>query len=99
MPKGTKSTPGQIRIAANGYSYTKTKTGAWRLTHHLVAERALGRPLSQGERCFFLDGNRSNLDPKNIGVVSKVQTKESRIVWLKEKIWQYQAELRELENS
>jgi hypothetical protein len=59
-----------MRIAPNGYSYTKTEEGQ-KLTHHIVAEAKLGRPLHTNERAIFVDRDRTNLDPKNIHVVKK----------------------------
>lgn len=96
MPK--QSPVGSVNIAANGYSYTKTKEG-WRLTHHLIAEEELGRSLQKGERVYFADNDRTNLSPDNIEVRSQKVTKEDKILLLKEKIARLQQELEELEAS
>lgn len=67
MPRGQTSEVGATMVNQNGYQHTKTETG-WRLTHHLIAEKKLGRPLASNETAYFRDGNRHNLDPKNIAV-------------------------------
>lgn len=68
MARGRKSKVGDTRVAANGYHYTRTEEG-WVLTHRLVAERALGRPLRHDERVRFKDGDRTNYaDPDNLEV-------------------------------
>lgn len=68
---------GSTRRAQNGYSYTKIKDegpNQWRLTHHLIAEKKLGRPIDTSvERVVFVDGDRWNLKPENIKVVAKSQ--------------------------
>src|SRR6266542_1239969 len=70
MPRGHKSNVGDIRVARNGYHYTRVEIG-WRLTHHLLAEEKLGRNLASNERVLFDDGDRNNLDPTNLRVVIK----------------------------
>lgn len=96
MPKRSKV--GDTNISANGYSYTKTEQG-WRLTHHLIAEEKLGRPLHEGERVYFVDNDRTNLDPDNVEVRRPKVTKEDKIFLIKEKIARLQDELAELEAS
>lgn len=68
---------GSTRRAQNGYSYTKVKNegpNQWRLTHHMIAEKNLGRPIDTSvERVVFVDGDRWNLKPENIKVVPKGQ--------------------------
>lgn len=60
---------GSTRTAKNGYHYTK-KDDIWWLTHHLIAQENLGRPLKDGEeRVKFKDGNRANLTHSNIEVI------------------------------
>lgn len=68
--RGSRSDEGETRVAKNGYHYTKTED-RWRLTHHLVAEEKLGRPLRPTERVVFVDRDRTNLDPSNIQVRRK----------------------------
>lgn len=72
MPRGRPSKDGDTNVSANGYHYTKIG-GKFRLTHHIIAERALGRPIASDETVSFGDGDRTNLDPSNI-VVSKRKT-------------------------
>jgi hypothetical protein len=50
--RGQLSEDGTTRISPNGYHYTKHE-GKWRLTHHLTAEKMLGRPLREEERVHF----------------------------------------------
>lgn len=89
----------QIKVAQNGYSYTKLGKGNWRLTHHLIAEEKLGRALdSSQERVVFKDRDRTNLDPDNIEVVPKKQGRPQRIAAIKEKIKVLQEELAYLES-
>jgi HNH endonuclease len=68
--RGQTSKPGDIRVAKNGYHYTRTVSG-WRLTHHIMAEQLLGRPLHADEIVRFKDANRKNLEADNIIVVKK----------------------------
>lgn len=70
MARGQKANVGDKRVAPNGYHYTRTESG-WRLTHHLVAEKKLGRPLHTDEGVYFVDGKRHNLSPDNISVREK----------------------------
>lgn len=67
MVRGQASKVGDTRTSANGYHYTRTKD-AWKLTHHLLAEEMLERPLRKNERVVFADKDRTNLDPANIKV-------------------------------
>lgn len=90
----------EIKIAKNGYSYTKVESGKWRLTHHLVAEVKFARHVdSSQERVVFLDKDRTNLDPDNIDIVPIQNSKQRRIIVLKERIRQLQEELTHLEKS
>lgn len=70
MARGAPSPIGTVRVSQNGYHYTKTED-CWRLTHHIIAEEALGRPLHANERATFIDGDKTNLKPGNIRVVFK----------------------------
>lgn len=94
MPKRSKV--GDTNVSANGYSYTKTEDG-WRLTHHLIAEQKLGRRLRDGERVYFRDNDRTNLDVDNVEVREAKVTIDEKIILLKEKIARLQTELEELE--
>lgn len=96
---GKVSTVGSERVAKNGYHYTRTESG-WRLTHHVIAEQKLGRAVdSSQERVRFIDGDRSNLDPSNIEVVEKKNSKANKIKDLKSQIRYLQAELELLESE
>lgn len=85
------------KVSPNGYHYTRQK-GKWRLTHHIIAEKRMGRLLKTGERVYFVDGNRTNLDPDNIEV-RRVKTKADRIEEKRRKIKQLQAEIKELQSK
>jgi|SRR6185503_14867695 len=96
---------GSTRIAPNGYHYTKVadkkgpeSVGNWRLTHHIVAERKLGRALLPDERVEFVDkGNKLDLSPENINVVKKKpKTKGRTVAALRSKIEDLQAQLVEM---
>jgi argininosuccinate lyase len=73
MPRGQGANIGDERISANGYHYTRTESG-WRLTHHIVAEQTLGRPLNDDERVTFKDKKRTNLSPENVVVILQGKT-------------------------
>lgn len=94
--RGKKARNGTTRTSPNGYHYTKTK-GGWRLTHHIIAERTLGRLLKSGERVHFADGDRTNLSGDNL-VVRKTRPKStnSRRAHLEAKIADLQHELENL---
>lgn len=49
MGRGKAAEVGATRVSQNGYHYTKTEKDGWRLTHHLTAEKMLGRPLRDDE--------------------------------------------------
>jgi hypothetical protein len=97
--RGSRSEPGETRVAKNGYHYTRTEE-KWRLTHHLIAEEKLGRPLSPHERVVFRDNDRTNLDPSNIQVkrktTSQLRKKEEALVARLEEV---QAELDAVRNQ
>lgn len=82
MTRGVVSEKGSTRTAPNGYHYTK-ENDKWRLTHHILAEKNLGRNLLPWERVKFIDGNRKNLDAKNLEVVVKTGiTPEQQVAML-----------------
>lgn len=96
MPRGTKAKVGSKMTSANGYHYVRTETG-WRLAHHLIAERALGRPLASNERAVFRDGNRNNLAPDNIAVLEKGNRSiRARIAVINARIAELEAERAQL---
>lgn len=82
--------------SANGYRYRKVD-GEFVLVHHIIAEQRLGRPLDKAtERVVFVDNDRSNLNPDNIEVRTKVNGKQQRIEAIKAKIASLQEELASL---
>tara|TARA_R110002051_G_scaffold66296_1_gene120096 strand:- start:122 stop:424 length:303 start_codon:yes stop_codon:yes gene_type:complete len=94
--RGQKSPIGSTRVAPNGYHYTKTGEFDWRLTHHIVMEEKLGRNLMAHERVFFVDGDRSNLNPDNLLIREIVGGKKKKIAELKSKISHLEAQLAHL---
>jgi hypothetical protein len=82
MTRGRNAHEGDTMISQNGYHYTRTAT-KWRLTHHLVAEKKLGRPIAPDEQVYFVDKNRKNFDPANIEVRIKYTrpTKREGQLW------------------
>ena len=101
MTRGQASLVGDTRTALNGYHYTRTLERGWRLTHHIIAEKKLGREINSAtETVRFRDGNRQNLESDNIIVVPKRgQSREKRIAELRSKIEDLQAQLEELESE
>lgn len=96
MPKGTPGKDGDTNVAANGYHYTRV-AGKWRLTHHLVMEKTLGRPLDKSEMVKFKDGDRTNLDPDNLEtVIKKDKTARGRLAVIEQKIMELEAEREKL---
>jgi len=83
MARGQNVEVGATRVSQNGYHYTKvekmpdTDKPGWRLTHHIIAEQKLGRPLRQDERVSF-KGKKSDLSPENILVTEKGQGSQRR---------------------
>lgn len=94
---GSHKPDGYEYQAANGYWYRKVN-GKWKLKHHCIIEEHLGRPLRKDERVSFVDKDNQNMDPSNLRVTTKKQTKEARIHYLKSKIQVMQEELAELES-
>lgn len=100
MARGETSPLGSERVAQNGYHYIKTPQG-WRLKHHIIAEKTLGRPIdTKIETVKFLDRNRTNFDPANIVVEPKRNvTVASRKARIESRIEELQAQLHELEDE
>ena len=108
MGRGQTAEVGATRVADNGYHYTKVAKesgGAeWRLTHHLTAEKKLGRPLEDNEIVQFVDKKfkRDPYNPDGIRVIrKKTSSLRRRKAAIEDRIRELQAELatinRELE--
>ncbi len=96
MPRGTTAQIGATYMSQNGYHYTRAEKG-WRPTHQLVAEEKLGRALKSNERVRFIDGNRTNLDPKNLQVVIKKSSSlRSELARIEVRIRELQARRQEI---
>jgi hypothetical protein len=94
--RGQRSEPGATRVSPNGYHYTRTEE-KWICTHVLVAEEMLGRKLTKDERCRFLDGDRTNLDPNNIVVYkTRKPSASAKRAQLEAKLEQIQEQLDDL---
>jgi len=97
MARGQRSEIGSTRTSPNGYHYTRTADRGWLLTHRLVAEELLGRPLADNERIRFRDGDRENRTPDNIEVyVVKQGTKSKRLSAIDAKIAELQERRKEI---
>lgn len=96
---GSPKPEGHEFQAANGYWYVK-QNGKYRLKHHVIAEEKYGHPVdSKVHRVYFVDGDRENLDPSNIEVAEKQNSKQKRIETLKARIAQLEEELKLLEGN
>lgn len=101
MARGAAANVGATRVSANGYHYTKAVDPSdgkekWRLTHHIIAEQKLGRPLREDERVHFV-GKKSDLSPDNIKVVEKGRSSlRRRKAQIEARIQELQAELEEI---
>lgn len=91
MPRGVVSKDGDTNTAVNGYHYTR-QNGKYRLTHHIIAEATLGRPIASDETVSFRDGNRKNLDPSNIEVTKRRTSRRGRIAALEARIMELVAQ-------
>jgi hypothetical protein len=70
------------------------------LTHRIIAERMLGRPLAENERVRFKDNDRRNLDESNIMVtITREASKARRIATIEAKIDELKAELAHLQET
>lgn len=96
MSRGKAASPGDTNVAKNGYHYTRTEE-RWVLTHHLLAEQNLGRPLRPDEQAYFLDGDRRNLVAENVGTRPKRTNGSRRKGQLYARIEQLMAEFIELD--
>jgi len=96
MARGQTAADGDTRVSANGYHYTR-QNGKWKLTHHIAAEKMLGRPLREDERVHFLTGNKLDMSQDNIKVVKKGKANlRARRARLEIRIQELQAELDEV---
>lgn len=98
MPRGVAAKVGDTNVSDNGYHYTRTE-GGWRLTHHLIAEEQLGRPIGRDETVRFKDSDRTNLSPDNIIVTTRRTSIRGRIAAIESKIMELQAEKANLEEQ
>jgi hypothetical protein len=99
MPRGKTAEIGDTRVAPNGYHYTRTE-GGWVLTHHLAAEKLLGRPLRAEERVKFKSKDKTNFSPSNIEVILKGKSSlRRRKAQLEARIEELQAELKYVNNE
>ncbi len=68
MPVGTEI------INSRGYAKVKIgNPGKWRLKHHLIWEKHNNKAIPRGHVVIFGDGNKKNLDPNNLILVTKAQ--------------------------
>lgn len=96
MTRGSAAQEGATMVSKNGYHYTK-QGSRWRLTHHIVAEKKLGRDLREDERVSFLNGNKRDLHPDNLLVTVKGKASiRQRIARLEARISELQGELDQL---
>jgi len=65
--RGVRARNGATKISQNGYHYTK-REDKWYLTHRLIVEEVLGRPITPEERVRFLDKDKTNLSVNNLEV-------------------------------
>jgi hypothetical protein len=90
MPKARED--GEENVAKNGYRYRRV-SGRWVLVHHLVAEEQLGRKLRPSEGAYFIDSDRTNFAPNNIGIRIKGGGKlRTRLAAVEERIRELEAE-------
>lgn len=96
MTRGKNAEVGDTYVSANGYHYTRAKSG-YRLTHHLLAEEILGRELRSNEMVRFKDKDKTNLKKSNIQIIEKgsASLRRRRAV-LEARIDELKAELEEI---
>ncbi len=99
MPRGQKAAEGDTRVAPNGYHYTK-QNGKWRLTHHIVMEKIIMRPLREDERVEFKSKDKLNFDPENLHLTKQGRgSLRRRRAALQERIRELQTELEDVEKQ
>jgi hypothetical protein len=77
MPRGRPAEDGAKRWSPNGYHYTRVD-GKWRLTHHLIMEKKLGRPINTETEMVRFIGSRRDLRPENIEIIPKNKVSERK---------------------
>lgn len=92
MARGQAAVIGDERWSPNGYHYTKTKSG-WQLTHRMLMEEKLGRPLLPTERVVFKNSNRRDVRIENL-VLTEVKTDLKK---MRQKLATIQDKIRELQ--
>ena len=96
MSRGNAKPLGAEFTNANGYTYVKTEKG-WEPKANVILEQKLGRPLGELERAVYLDGNRANLDPSNIGVkVIQSKSPKTQLAAIEYEIEETKAKLEDL---
>jgi hypothetical protein len=97
VPRGARSEVGEERISQNGYRMIRTEK-KWEFKHRVIAEEKLGRPLEEGERVTFIDGDPLNCDPDNIRTYPARwrRNRQLEIDRLEDLIGKYQARIEEL---
>lgn len=78
MGRGKAAELGETRTAANGYNYTKVEDRGWVLTHHLTAEKKLGRRLEADEQVRFAD-KKYKFDPTNPDGIIIIKKRKSSL--------------------
>lgn len=108
MARGAASAVGDTRTAKNGYHYTKVgedhgcndpSDAGWMLTHHLTAERVLGRHLEVDEMVQFVDKKYKSdpYNPDGIRVIKKrTGSLRKRKATIEAKIADLQGELNQI---
>ena len=72
IPKNSRPV-GSERINSDGYTEVKTADpNQWRLKHHVIWEAEHG-PIQHGHRIVFGDGDKTNLSPDNLIIVTAKQ--------------------------
>lgn len=75
MVKGIIRPEGSTCLNGKGYTSIKVATeeggSFWKLLHHVVWEKKVGRPKEPNEILYFVDGDITNFDPDNIAVKVK----------------------------
>jgi len=103
VPRGQAASIGAVRVAKNGYHYTKTEDRGWVLTHWLTAERERGHIVdSEKEMVQFVDGydKRDYDNPKAVRIIPKnTSSIRKRIATLEFQIIEKQAELKRLRDQ